>query len=89
MTVEQREKVFIQKDIPGDMVTPISLYHSLYGKKKILFESSAKHEESGRYSFVAANPIKELISTADEVIVVEADGSRSLQKSRHLMLFVN
>ena len=80
MTVEQREKVFIQKDIPGDMVTPISLYHSLYGKKKILFESSAKHEESGRYSFVAANPIKELISTADEVIVVEADGSRSPQK---------
>lgn len=79
MTVEQSEIVFIQKDIPGDMVTPISLYHSLYGKKKILFESSAKHEESGRYSFVAANPVKELISTAQEVVVVEADGTRVRQ----------
>ena len=26
----------------------------------MLFESSAKHEESGRYSFIALNPIAEL-----------------------------
>ncbi|WP_315970493.1 hypothetical protein [Kurthia senegalensis] len=34
MTVEQRTATYIQKEIPGDLVTPISLYHSLYGKKK-------------------------------------------------------
>lgn len=77
MTVEQSTQAFIQKDIPGDMVTPISLYHSLYGKKKILFESSAKHEESGRYSFVAANPVKELISTTESVEIIDADGTRT------------
>ena len=42
------------------MMTPISIYHSLHGKKKVLFESSAKHEESGRYSFIAVDPIGDL-----------------------------
>lgn len=59
MAVETRS--YEMKEIQGDMMTPISIYHSLNGKKKILFESSAKHEESGRYSFIALNPIAELI----------------------------
>jgi len=59
MTVETRS--FEMKEIQGDMMTPISIYHSLNGKKKMLFESSAKHEESGRYSFIALNPIAEII----------------------------
>ncbi|WP_342598658.1 anthranilate synthase component I [Psychrobacillus sp. FSL H8-0483] len=59
MTVETRS--FEMKEIEGDMMTPISIYHSLNGKKKMLFESSAKHEESGRYSFIALNPIAEII----------------------------
>ncbi len=42
-------------------MTPISVYQALDGKHKMLFESSAKHEESGRYSFIAVNPIAELI----------------------------
>ena len=58
MTVETRS--YQMKEIQGDMMTPISIYHSLHGKKKILFESSAKHEESGRYSFIAVDPIGEL-----------------------------
>lgn len=75
MTVEQRTATYIQKEIPGDLVTPISLYHSLYGKKKILFESSDKYEESGRYSFIAANPVKELISQDGHVIEKLKDGT--------------
>lgn len=59
MTVETRS--YEMKEIQGDMMTPISIYHSLNGNKKMLFESSAKHEESGRYSFIALNPIAELI----------------------------
>lgn len=58
MTVET--KSYQMKEIQGDMMTPISIYHSLHGRKKVLFESSAKHEESGRYSFIAVDPIGEL-----------------------------
>lgn len=63
MTVETRS--YEMKEIQGDMMTPISIYHSLNGTKKMLFESSAKHEESGRYSFITLNPIAEL--TGDQL----------------------
>ena len=59
MTVELRK--FAMKVLQGDMMTPISVYQSLEGEHKMLFESSVKHEESGRYSFIAVNPIAELI----------------------------
>ncbi len=55
-----REKNFVIRELQGDMMTPISVFRSLKGKRKVLFESSAKHEESGRYSFIAVNPIAEL-----------------------------
>lgn len=58
MTVEVKN--FVIHKLQGDMMTPISIFGSLTGKKKVLFESSAKHEESGRYSFIAVNPIAEL-----------------------------
>ncbi|MFJ7953444.1 anthranilate synthase component I [Lysinibacillus sp. NPDC096418] len=63
MTVELRK--FAMKALQGDMMTPISVYQSLVGKHKMLFESSAKHEESGRYSFIAVNPIAELVGDKD------------------------
>ena len=63
MTVELRK--FAMKALQGDMMTPISVYQSLAGKHKMLFESSAKHEESGRYSFIAVNPIAELVGDKD------------------------
>lgn len=64
MTVETR--MYEMKTIQGDMLTPISIYHALKGPKKMLFESSAKHEESGRYSFIAVNPIAQLKATNNE-----------------------
>ena len=63
MTVELRK--YAMKALQGDMMTPISVYQSLAGKHKMLFESSAKHEESGRYSFIADNPIAELVGDKD------------------------
>ena len=51
---------FVIRELQGDMMTPISVFRSLKGKRKVLFESSAKHEESGRYSFIAVDPIAEL-----------------------------
>ncbi len=64
MTVETR--MYEMKTIQGDMLTPISIYHALKGSKKMLFESSAKHEESGRYSFIAAGPIAEMTANNNE-----------------------
>ena len=58
MTVEMRK--YAMKVLQGDMMTPISVYQSLKGQHKMLFESSAKHEESGRYSFIAVDPVAEL-----------------------------
>jgi anthranilate synthase component I len=47
--------------IEGDTFTPISLFQKMTGTKKFLLESSYKHEDSGRFSFIGANPIFELI----------------------------
>jgi len=64
MTVELRKYAITV--LQGDMMTPISVYQSLKGQHKMLFESSAKHEESGRYSFIAVNPVAELKGNNEE-----------------------
>lgn len=66
MTVELRK--YAMKVLQGDMMTPISVYQSLKGQHKMLFESSAKHEESGRYSFIAINPVAELKGNNEEFV---------------------
>lgn len=89
MTVETR--MYEMKTIQGDMLTPISIYHALKGCKKMLFESSAKHEESGRYSFVAANPIAELKATNNDYQFFNKDhelvsqGSNAFDKLKSLL----
>ncbi|MCA1058509.1 anthranilate synthase component I [Rossellomorea aquimaris] len=57
--MKQQELNYVVKELNGDMFTPISLYQSLKGKKKFLLESSLKHEQSGRYSFVGSDPFLE------------------------------
>jgi anthranilate synthase component I len=61
--------------IEGDIFTPISLYQRISGKKKFLLESSYKHKDSGRYSFIGANPIYEFIATGDIGEILYEDGS--------------
>lgn len=58
MTVEMRD--YVMRKLRGDTLTPISIFESLQGKRKVLFESNAKYTENGRYSFIAVNPIGEL-----------------------------
>ena len=58
MTVETRD--YAERTIQGDTLTPISIFNALQGEHKVLLESNAKYEESGRYSFIAANPVAEL-----------------------------
>ncbi|WP_341785728.1 anthranilate synthase component I [Jeotgalibacillus salarius] len=62
------EKRYAVKTIAGDALTPISIFQSIHGRKKCLLESSLKHEESGRYSFIAADPFAELIGINGQAI---------------------
>lgn len=58
MIVETKD--YVMKQINGDTLTPISIYQALQGKQKVLFESNAKFKDSGRYSFIAFDPVGEL-----------------------------
>ncbi|MBN8194388.1 anthranilate synthase component I [Bacillus sp. NTK074B] len=57
--MKQQELNYMVKELNGDMYTPISLFQSLEGRKKFILESSLKHEQSGRYSFVGSDPFLE------------------------------
>ena len=46
------------KKVNGDCLTPVLIFNRLQGTQKFLLESSAKHETTGRYSFIGANPRK-------------------------------
>ena len=69
----------IVEEIQGDTLTPISIYQRLQGKKKFLLESSLKHENSGRFSFIGANPFMELIGYGDKCQMVKKDSQENLQ----------
>src|SRR6478735_8896102 len=60
-----KETELIVEEIEGDTLTPISIYQRLTGKKKFLLESSLKHENSGRFSFIGAEPFMELIGNGN------------------------
>ncbi|WP_342542488.1 anthranilate synthase component I [Paenisporosarcina sp. FSL H8-0542] len=54
--------------INGDTLSPIAIFKRLQGTRKFLLESSLKHEASGRYSFIGANPVKEFRGSANDLI---------------------
>ncbi|MER2027982.1 MAG: anthranilate synthase component I [Solibacillus sp.] len=56
---------FAMKQVNGDTYTPISIFESIVGTKKVLFESNAKFKQNGRYSFIAFNPVGELKGNAE------------------------
>lgn len=70
-----KKKLYL-KQIEGDIYTPIAIYQSLPGEKKFLFESSLKHEQHGRYSFIGANPYMEMRAKDLQVIIEEENETR-------------
>lgn len=60
MNVEAPD-VFIE-EIEGDTLTPISVFQMISGKRKFLLESSHKHNDSGRFSFIGCDPVYELLN---------------------------
>lgn len=58
------------RQIEGDTLTPIHIFQQLQGDKSYLLESSMKHEASGRYSIIAANPYLELFAVDDQTYAI-------------------
>lgn len=71
---------YLVEELEGDTLTPILIYNRMSGKKKYLLESSLKHENSGRYSFIGADPVLELISEGDKSIVISQEGKKLLRE---------
>lgn len=82
MTKLQERKVIIE-ELQGDTLTPISIFQRLSGKKKFLLESSLKHEASGRYSFIGANPAYEIQAFEQKTIVLK-DGQEEVISEKPL-----
>jgi len=55
----------------ADELTPIGIFYSLEGKNKFLLESALGSSESGRYSFIGANPYMTVRSRGDELEVLK------------------
>ncbi|MFC2947512.1 anthranilate synthase component I [Virgibacillus sediminis] len=45
----------------ADTLTPIEIFKRITGRKKFLLESTFPHKEKGKYSFIGANPYREII----------------------------
>ena len=72
------ESEFIIEEIEGDTLTPISIYQRLTGSKKFLLESSLKHENSGRFSFIGAKPFMELIGHGESSQIIKGEDTEYL-----------
>ncbi len=73
------------KELNGDIYTPISLFQSLTGTKKFLLESSLKHEQSGRYSFIGSDPFLECRAYGDRIVLEDLqDGEKTERRGKPL-----
>ncbi|MGG3470083.1 anthranilate synthase component I [Neobacillus pocheonensis] len=69
---------FFVQEIKGDTLTPISILQKISGNKKFLLESSHKYNDSGRYSFIGADPAFELISRGEKNEIIHRTGEKEL-----------
>jgi anthranilate synthase component I len=76
--VEEMELII--EEINGDTLTPISIYQRLKGGKKFLLESSLKHENSGRFSFIGVEPFMELKGYGKEAIIQKGNQIETVQE---------
>ncbi|MGE7835525.1 anthranilate synthase component I family protein [Viridibacillus arvi] len=68
MSIEKLSYRTTVKKLAGDTLTPILIFNRLKGQRKFLLESSAKSEESGRYSFIGENPLKSYSGSGQKLI---------------------
>ncbi|OLS34368.1 anthranilate synthase component I [Bacillus sp. MRMR6] len=75
---------FYVEKLKGDTFTPISILQKISGEKKFLLESSHKYNDSGRYSFIGADPAFELISKGDTNEIINKNGEKQVIKGNPL-----
>lgn len=67
------QKYYVE-EVKGDTLTPIAIMQNISGRKKFLLESSYKYSESGRFSFIGADPAMEFFSYGDKNEIVKRNG---------------
>lgn len=60
--------------MPGDEVTPISIFLNLNGSNRFLLESAFMKESKGRYSYMGCNPCMKIQSREAEVTIEHSNG---------------
>lgn len=86
--MQTKQAQFKLKKLNGDTLTPINIFLRLKGKKKFLLESSLKHNEQGRYSFIGANPILEFIGEEGHAQLLASDGQLVKEASGQPLAFL-
>lgn len=66
-----KQVTYKRVEINGDLLTPVSIFKRLNGRKKFLLESSFQHETKGKYSYVGANPYLEVIGKGNETKTID------------------
>lgn len=79
-----KDMKLFRKDLEGDIYTPIGIFQSLQGKKKFLLESSLKHEQNGRYSFIGTEPFMEMKSIEDRVVINQVGQKEMVREGKFL-----
>jgi anthranilate synthase component I len=72
----------IVEEIEGDTLTPIAIYQKISGEKKFLLESSLKHEKTGRFSFIGADPVYEIKGFRGNVTVRGLTGEETVKSEK-------
>ncbi|MEH6943400.1 anthranilate synthase component I [Bacillus sp. JJ722] len=78
------KKKLFRIQMEGDIYTPIGIFQSLTGSKKFLLESSLKHEQHGRFSFIGSTPFMELKANGDHLVELTPDGNIEERSGRFL-----
>jgi anthranilate synthase component 1 len=80
---------YFVKEIKGDTLTPIAILQKISGPKKFLLESSHKYNESGRFSFIGADPSIEFISNGKSNKIIKRNGQTIVIEGNSLDVIKN
>lgn len=81
-------KPFKMLELDENALTPIDIYQSLTGKKKVLLESTFQHEQKGKFSFIGQDPYQEIIGVEDTTILKDHIRKTTKELSIHALEFL-
>src|SRR5699024_4040396 len=70
------------------MLTSVGIFKNLKGQKKFLLESSFQHETKGKYSYIGANPCKEIIGFGEQTKVTDFESNQTNKYSMHALAYL-